>query len=115
MGDIEVGINERSAIVIVAGLLAIGVAAFIALRETKGGPILSVTTPLFTGILLWYYYYFVGYSSHGMAILILPLATGWLWWRRRQTGRPALSTMGIILLQAAYGWLYVLLVNLQEH
>jgi hypothetical protein len=48
-----------------------------------------------------------------MAILVLPIATGWLWWRREHTGKPALSNLVFALWQVAYTVLYIALVHFQ--
>ncbi len=76
---------------------------------------LSITTPLLTAMLLWFYHTKVTAPSHGMAIIILPLTTGWLWWRRRETGKPALSDPIFAVMQIAYGLLYILMTRLQAN
>lgn len=106
-------INERLALTIVAVILAFVTSIYISRNSTRRLPLLSFTTPLLTLALLYYYHQYVSNPSHGIAIWILPLATGWLWWRREHTGKPALSNLAFAGLQVAYSLLYVAVVNLQ--
>jgi hypothetical protein len=106
-------IDERLTLTLVAAILALAVSIYIAGRSTHRIPLLSLTTPLLTLLLLIYYQRYVSDPSHGMAIWILPLATGWLFWRREHTGKPTVSDLIFVLLQTVYTLLYLLLVHLQ--
>jgi hypothetical protein len=52
--------------------------------------------------------------SHGITILILPLATFWLSWRQKNTGKPNLSAWGLIAIQVAFCLLFLVMVYFQE-
>lgn len=106
-------IDERLVLSFVAAALAIAVTVFFSGSGSRRAPWLRVTTPFLTLLLLLYYHHYVEDPSRGMAIWILPLATGWLRWRREHTGRPAISDQGFALLQAAYCFLYLLTTYLQ--
>jgi hypothetical protein len=106
-------IDERLTLTLVAAILALAVSVYISGRASRRIPLLSLTTPLLTLLLLLYYHRYVSDPSHGMAIWVLPLATGWLWWRREHTGKPAVSDFVLVLLQVVYALLYLFLVHFQ--
>ena len=106
-------IDERLALTSIAVILALAVSIVIGRKRVRSAVLLSLATSILTWLLLYYYFRYVHEASHGMAILILPLATVWLWWRRENTGKPAISNALLISLQVAYGLLYLLIVNLQ--
>lgn len=107
--------NERLAITILAGVLAIGMHLFLRLKMPEPWRMLSISTLLLTGILLIYYHLYIFDPSHGIGILILPLATGWLSWRQERTDRPAISPGFLVALQIVFCLIFVLIVQLQEH
>jgi hypothetical protein len=106
-------IDERLTLTLMAAILALAVSIYISGRASRRIPLLSLTTPLLTLLLLIYYYRYVPDPSHGMAIWVLPLTTGWLWWRREHTGKPAISDLMVALLQMGYGLVYIVLVHFQ--
>ncbi len=107
-------LNERITINVMSGVLALAAALFLARQRTERPSILVLSTPILTGILLFYFHLFVEDPAHGMAIMVLPLATGWLWWRRQQTGKPSFSPAAFVRLQMLYCLLYAILAWLQE-
>ena len=70
---------------------------------------------LISGLLLYYYHVYIFNPSHGITILILPLATFWLSWRQKNTGKPNLSAVGLIAIQVTFCLFYLLMVYLQEN
>jgi len=105
---------ERLGVALAASVLSLIVSAMI-LRNARARAFpLACSTPGLTAALLGYYYYAVRDPSHGMGILILPLATGWLWWRKQNVGRPTFAQRTFILLQILLCAIYLLVVRLQE-
>ncbi len=107
-------INERMLITAAAVVLAGALAYYNAKTSKPRRLLLSITTPLFTLVLLAYYHYFIREAAHGMVILILPVATGWLHWRRLRIGKPELSARTWVLMQILFCLLFGLLIRLQE-
>lgn len=108
-------ISERFLITIVAALLAIAAHLFFMKHRFLHWWILSVSTLLLTCSLLLYYHIFIVYPSHGVGIVILPLGTWWLVWRRQTTGKPALSAQLFVVLQVVFSVLYVIITRIQEY
>ena len=105
---------ERLGVALAASVVSL-IVAIIILREKKAqGLPLACSTPALTAALLGFYHYSVRDPSHGMGILILPLATGWLWWRKQHVGKPAFPQGTFILLQVLFCAVYLLVVRLQE-
>lgn len=107
-------LNERILLNVAAGILALAVSLYIVRGAPQRQYLLGLSTLLLTAALLTFYHFNVISPSHGVSILILPLATGWLWWRRARTGKPAISAPALALLQILYALLYVLIIWLQE-
>jgi len=105
---------ERLVVMAMASLLALIVSILILQKQKKQGLPLACSTLALTAALLGFYLYSVRDPSHGMGILILPLLTGWLWWRKQQTSRPGFSQGTFILLQSFLSVIYLLVVWLQE-
>jgi|GEM_PF-3192360 len=105
---------ERWAVMSAAALMSLIVAIAILRRQKTSGLPLACSTPALTGALLAFYYFSVRDPSHGIGILILPLATGWLWWRQQQPGKPSFAQSAFVLLQLLIGAAYLLVVGLQE-
>lgn len=106
--------NERLIITILAGVMAIGTHLYLAKKRPNKWQELSATTLLMTGILLLYYHYSIHDPSHGIGILIIPILTVWIAWRRETTGKPAISSGLIIILQVLYAIIFAFLVFMQE-
>lgn len=106
--------NERIIITILAGMLALGVYLYILQEAPHQRRSIGVSTLLLTGILLLYYQYYIFDPSHGIGILILPLATGWLIWRRERTGKPAISALLFIAFQILFCLIFIAVVQMQE-
>ncbi len=106
---------ERPIVIAAASASSLAV-AFAMLRTQKAAGLpLACSTIALTGVLLCFYHTWIREPSHGIGILILPVATGWLWWRKRLTGKPDFSPGLLILLQCIVGVVYALAVWLQEH
>lgn len=108
-------ITEQFVITIIASVLAVGAYLFFMKRKFSQWQLLSVSTLFLTGCLLLYYHFFIFDSSHGISIVILPLATWWLIWRRETAGKPAFTVPLFIIFQVIFGVLYVILTRIQEH
>jgi hypothetical protein len=106
--------NERLVLTIVVAALSVGVSFYLGWKAVLQSYALCLSTTIFTSALLVYYNLVVRDASHGMAIMILPVATAWIWWRRATTGKPLLSPLILILLQVAYMMLYILFIHIQE-
>ena len=106
--------NERLIITILAGILALGVYLYILQAAPHQRRNIGASTLFLTGILLLYYQYYIFDPSHGIGILILPLATGWLIWRRERTGKPAISALTFIAFQILFCLVFMVIVQLQE-
>jgi len=106
---------ERLGVTVAASVLSLIVSVIILRKEKAQGLPLACSTPALTAALLGFYLGSVRESSHGMGILILPLATGWLWWRKQHVGKPAFTQRTFILLQLLICAIYLLVVWLQEH
>ena len=106
--------HERIMIAILAALLALSTHIYMGRIKPKHWMRLSVSTFLLTGILLLHYQRNIYDASHGIGILLLPLVTIWLVWRKENTGKPAISVNLFIALQVLYCLLYATVVWLQE-
>ncbi len=105
---------ERIIINFAAALAALAVSYRIFRSEGAQDHSLGISTCVLVALLLLYYHFRVQDPAHGVGILILPLGTGWLWWRQRHAGRPAFSNSVFLLAQLAYALLYIMAVWLQE-
>ncbi len=106
-------VNERLMITIAAVILAAATHHSMygyAERWRKVG----YSTLLLTGVMLAFYLYVVTDASHGIGVLILPIMTLWLVWRKHHTGKPDLTPGGFILGQVLYTFLFIAIVCLQE-
>lgn len=106
--------NERLVITVIAIALAAEITIHWIYQRAVYRLSLGFSTIFLTGVLLFYYHLKVIDPSHGIGIIILPLTTGWLVWRRDTTGKPALSTKMIVCLQIIFCLLYFITVQLQE-
>lgn len=105
---------ERIIIATLAALLAIATHLYVGKIKPKHWKRLSASTLLLTGILLLHYQRNIYDASHGIGILILPLVTIWLLWRKENTGKPDISPNLLIPLQILYSLAFALVVWLQE-
>jgi hypothetical protein len=106
---------ERLVVMAAALLLSLIIAYVILRKQKSAGLPLACSTLALTAALLGFYHYSVRDPSHGMGILILPIATLWLWWRRELTGKPDIAPRTFILLQLLLCGIYLLVVWFQEH
>ena len=106
---------ERLVVTAAASLLSLAISFAILRKQKAAGLPLACSTIALTAVLLGLYHYSVSDASHGMGILILPIATGWLWWRKQQTDKPDFAPGTFILLQLLVGVIYLLVVWWQEH
>jgi hypothetical protein len=105
---------ERIALEVMTALVSLGVSIYLIRNHRARAVGLGIATLVTSSAMILYYCAAVREPSHGIAILILPIATGWLWWRRQNTGRPTASPLAFILCQGLFCLLYVTLVWLQE-
>jgi len=105
---------ERIIIATLAALLAIATHLYVGKIKPKHWKRLSASTLLLTGILLLHYQRNIYDASHGVGILILPLVTVWLLWRKENTGKPDISASLLIAFQILYCLVFAMVVGLQE-
>jgi len=106
--------NERLLITLCTGASAIGAYLYIYRSLSAQWRPLGVSTLLLCSALLIYYHYFIYSPSHGIGIILLPLATVWLVWRKETTGKPDISPTAFILVQIVFSILFMVIVHLQE-
>ncbi len=106
--------NEKLMITISTGILAIGAYLFIQRNLSERWRNLANSTMILSGLLLLYYHNFVYTPSHGIGMLLLPMATIWIAWRQENTGKPVITPAMFILFQILFCFLFVIMVHLQE-
>lgn len=106
--------NERTIITVITLIIALGTYIYLVRHFSERKSSVGLSTLILTGLLLYYYHIYIFNPSHGITILILPVATFWLSWRQKNTGKPNLPAWGMIAVQIAFCLLYVLMVRLQE-
>ncbi len=106
--------DERFLISLAAVILAFCAVFSIQRNAAERSNLLKYSTSILSGALILFYYFAVKDPSHGMAILLLPIVTLWLRWRRQQTGRPGISDGRFALGQIAFCLLYLLTIWMQE-
>lgn len=106
--------DERILISLAAVILAICTVFSIHRNAAVQSNLLKFSTSILTGALILFYLFAVQVPSHGMAILLLPIVTLWLRWRRQRTGKPGISDGIFVLGQIAFCLLYLLTIWMQE-
>lgn len=107
--------NERTIVTILTLIIALGAYIYLVQHYPERKNSVGLSTLILTGLLLYYYHVYIFNPSHGITILILPLATFWLSWRQKNTGKPNFPAWGLIAIQVLFCLLYVLMVYLQEN
>ncbi|MBU0518539.1 hypothetical protein KJ564_06340 [bacterium] len=106
--------QERVIISFITAAAAIAAVIYLRRVEDTKLRLLIYSTPVLTGCLLLYYALYVYNPSHGISIVVLPMSTIWLIWRKRETGKPDFSSVAFILLQIAYCCLFMGVLYFQE-